>query len=281
MIRKVLYPTDFSHASESGIAMLRNLRELGTEEVFVLHAIDLNKILGPVSGIDIPAVINDYERETEQNLERFADMVRREGLKVNALQPRIGEPSSVICETAEEVEADMIVIPSQGKGFIAGILLGSVSEGVVKRSRKPVLVLKFRDHQGEQKVSSIFETIAVGFDFSERSEKMLNFVSFFSESKDCRKVILIHVLERKAELNEESMKRLKEIEDSFKENGVDVETVIESGTPYKEVVRISEQKNATMTAIASSGEGFMKSLLGGTAYEVVRKSRIPVFVYKE
>lgn len=55
-----------------------------------------------------------------------------------------GHPSITICEVAKEVQADLIVVGSHGRGFIDRALLGSVAHGVLHRSHIPVLIAMAR-----------------------------------------------------------------------------------------------------------------------------------------
>ncbi len=284
MIRKILYPTDFSRASELGISAIQELTRIGVHEVTILHVVDLNKIIGPVSGIDIPAVISDYEQDTRENLRIFSELIEKLGFSVTVLEPRTGEPSTVISETADEINADMIVIPSHGRGFISGLLLGSVSEGVVKRSRRPVLVIKLipsEDGEPRKGFDSIFRRIIAGFDFSESSEKMMKYVLDFAERGNAEMVVIAHVLEKGDRVDEERLEKLENLRREFLKRDISAEVVIERGTPYKEMLRLADEKGATLIAVSSRGEGFVRALLGGTADGIVRRSRIPVFVYKE
>ena len=117
MIKKILFPTDFSEASEIGTEAIKKLKQIGVEEVLLTHVIDLNKIIGPVSGIDIPAAIENYEKESLENLKKFAENLRDFNVKI--IPPKVGDPASTICDIAEEENVDMIAIPSHGKGLLA------------------------------------------------------------------------------------------------------------------------------------------------------------------
>jgi nucleotide-binding universal stress UspA family protein len=55
---------------------------------------------------------------------------------------KFGNPSNQILETAEEEEVDLIVMGSHGHGFVAGALLGSVSQRVLHQADCPVLIVK-------------------------------------------------------------------------------------------------------------------------------------------
>ena len=54
---------------------------------------------------------------------------------------RVGYPIEEILTTADEEECNIIVLGSHGKGFLKQNLFGSVSHGVLQRSRKPVFVI--------------------------------------------------------------------------------------------------------------------------------------------
>ena len=280
MIKRVLYPTDFSRASELGVSVLEELRLAGVQEVVLVHVIDLNRLIGPVSGIDIPAVLHDYEDETKRSLERFGKSIEEMGFEVTVLEPVAGDPSSVISDVAIEVGADLIAIPSHGRGLISGMLLGSVSEGVVKKSRIPVLVIKFISEDGELRklYDRLFGKILLAYDFSENSNELVRYVREFAVRGESDKVIIVHVMEKGGELSEDRIARLEEIKGEFESKGIDAEIVVEAGTPYKEIVRVADERSVSMIAVSATGGGLLRTLLGGTADGVVRRSKVPVLV---
>lgn len=53
-----------------------------------------------------------------------------------------GSAGRAVCQTAEEVEPDVVVVGSHGKGFLSRVLIGSVSEYVVRHCAYPVLVVR-------------------------------------------------------------------------------------------------------------------------------------------
>jgi nucleotide-binding universal stress UspA family protein len=53
----------------------------------------------------------------------------------------LGDPAEEIAAEAERRRADLVVVGSRGFGPVTGTLFGSVSAGVVKRSRVPVTVV--------------------------------------------------------------------------------------------------------------------------------------------
>lgn len=56
-----------------------------------------------------------------------------------------GDPASAICGAAGDLGVDLVVVGSHGKGFISRVVLGSVSEHVVRHSPCPVLVVHAKE----------------------------------------------------------------------------------------------------------------------------------------
>ena len=72
------------------------------------------------------------------------DKLRADGLDVHCLVVQ-GPAVEKILEEAEKLDADLIGVGSHGHGPVYHVLLGSVGEGVVKRSTRPVLVIPARE----------------------------------------------------------------------------------------------------------------------------------------
>lgn len=82
-------------------------------------------------------------------LDQFAEKVRSadEAAKFNfdEVLVEIGNPVEVILEVAESRNCDIIVMGKTGQGFIEAALMGSTATRVVRRSKKPVLVIRNPD----------------------------------------------------------------------------------------------------------------------------------------
>lgn len=82
----------------------------------------------------------------EADVERIRDLlVRRlpdEGLTDAHAAVRIGDPGGEIAAFAEELGAELIVLPSHGRTGLRRLLIGSVAERVIRLAHCPVLVLR-------------------------------------------------------------------------------------------------------------------------------------------
>lgn len=90
-----------------------------------------------------PSTIPDF-RVLEGSLrEALLGVATRAGADVES-EIRVREGSAVgdILEVARDIPADLIVIATHGLGALAHVLLGSVTEKVVRRADRPVLTVK-------------------------------------------------------------------------------------------------------------------------------------------
>jgi nucleotide-binding universal stress UspA family protein len=61
-----------------------------------------------------------------------------------------GQPGESIVSAAQAEDADLVVVGSHGRGVVARILLGSVSDHVVRHAPCPVLVVRAASRRGDR-----------------------------------------------------------------------------------------------------------------------------------
>jgi hypothetical protein len=76
----------------------------------------------------------------EQEKSRFAEFLAGSSFEKTGIMDQ-GEPHKRIVELAREKDSDLIVMGARGLGFIKGMLIGSVTDAVVKSAPCPVLVI--------------------------------------------------------------------------------------------------------------------------------------------
>ncbi len=82
-----------------------------------------------------------HRREGEEALEYLAEKCRQAEVKFSTIIAR-GYPADEIVKIAEKEKPAMIVVGSLGKSNVAHMLMGSVSESVVRKAPFPVLVVR-------------------------------------------------------------------------------------------------------------------------------------------
>ena len=144
MLAKILYPTDFSDVSKKALAYLKRLKEAGAKEIVILHVIDERKIEAiALYGTGGSLVfIKKMEEEARKEVIAIEEELKKCGFEVK-VRIETGVPLKEILRVEEEEKkVSLIVIGSHGKTNIKEMLIGSVSEKVIRRAKNPVLVIK-------------------------------------------------------------------------------------------------------------------------------------------
>ena len=88
------------------------------------------------------SLIGGAERDAETFLKEQAEKISSDGGKVAETHLRSGDPDKEILRAAEALGVGLIVIGSRGLGGVSRMLIGSVSDSVVRHAHCPVLVMR-------------------------------------------------------------------------------------------------------------------------------------------
>lgn len=150
MFANILYPTDFSDVSNKVIDYIAALKGSGIKKIIVLHVIDKRQFdcveFGVANVGELPAQFEEeYKKaltdKANQQLAIAAKKITDLGIEAK-IKIVTGIPFSEILKTEEEEAVSAIIIGSHGKSNISEMMLGSVSEKVIRKSKKPVIVIK-------------------------------------------------------------------------------------------------------------------------------------------
>ncbi len=133
----VLAPIDFSDESIEAIDTALTL----AGDAARVHVVHVLPDLDPAEPGVIWSTIDNATRaaHAEQAIrERLAD-AKYQGLQIHV---DFGDPGHEIAQRAEDVKADLIVLPSHGRTGLRRLLIGSTAERVVRLAHCPVLVLR-------------------------------------------------------------------------------------------------------------------------------------------
>ncbi len=143
MYRRILVAVDGSDISTRALEEALRLCKDQHAQVRIVHAVDL------VPSVDEGYVDFDaYEREELEKgqaiLNRAVAVARGAGVEpesslVEVCKRRI---STAIVDEAKRWEADLIVMGTHGRSGLTQLLLGSVTEGVVRSGLTPVLLVR-------------------------------------------------------------------------------------------------------------------------------------------
>jgi nucleotide-binding universal stress UspA family protein len=143
MFEKILYPTDFSEEANKALDFVVSLKDAGAREVVVLHVIEKGSFdaIARYATKDIVEIEKNLKKRAMAELRPIEERLTKEGLKVKVIVTT-ANPYMGILNAERKEKVSVIVIGSHGMSNIAEILLGSVSEKVVRRAKVPVLVVR-------------------------------------------------------------------------------------------------------------------------------------------
>lgn len=145
MFEKILYPTDFSDVSKKALHYIKKLKEAGTSKVIVLHVIDEREIADlshhAARHFDVEEVEKARHEHAKREIKAIEGQLRKSGFDVKTRIEK-GIPFREILRVEEQEKVSVTVLGSHGKSLVKEMLLGSVSEKVIRKSSKPVLVVR-------------------------------------------------------------------------------------------------------------------------------------------
>lgn len=136
--KKIIVPTDFSSGAEVALRTAADLRRAGEGEVVLLHVTE------PVyEGLRVQTggLHEQMRQEALVKIRELAETAFPNAHNVRAVV-KDGRPADVICRTAAEEKADVIILPTHGHSGLKHVLLGSVAEKVVRHAPCSVLVVR-------------------------------------------------------------------------------------------------------------------------------------------
>lgn len=136
-IRRILCPTDFSDSSRKALKAAKELRDIFSSEMEVIHVLPGHVIKKMETWEHKDRAIEELSLQAAGGLKRvLSDAgIEKEGIIVE------GEPHKKISAFSSENDIDLVVIGARGLSFIRGMLIGSVTDSVLKSSPCPVLVI--------------------------------------------------------------------------------------------------------------------------------------------
>lgn len=157
-VKHILVPTDFSAASQEAVRYGYDLAVTLGAKLHVLHVLENPFAPGAFMEMYSPPpaeYFTDLERQAEAKLK--ASLTDEEQARSGAvLTTRLGIPSREILDRIEEEpKIDLIVMATHGRGGVARLVMGSVTDKIIRAASCPVLTL--REHpvaQGHAKVET-------------------------------------------------------------------------------------------------------------------------------
>ena len=139
---RLLVALDLSKPTELIVEKVEELAKAMSAQVWILHNAEpgpdvLEFRADPKTARDSLA---EKFRSEHRQIQEIAKRLRKQGLEATALLVH-GSAVETILKEAADLDVDMIVAGSHGRSAVFQLLVGSVSEGLLRKSRRPVLII--------------------------------------------------------------------------------------------------------------------------------------------
>jgi nucleotide-binding universal stress UspA family protein len=156
MFKNILVPLDGSRFSSHALLYAHEIADNFSSELILLRVVEPARPMAVAGGtfgmaqspqaakISMEVALEEEKRHVEQAtryLQRKARTGKCDHVKCK-YQVQVGAPGEQIIKTAKAEKVDLIVMSEHGRGGIKRALLGSVADEVIRKSAKPVLVIR-------------------------------------------------------------------------------------------------------------------------------------------
>lgn len=291
-LKSIICTTDFSDLSNNAIPFAIAMAKEFRAKLYLCHVIDLSSVAmygeGFLEPLEQETRIIDYARE---------DLRRLMGDQPVDWEPLIpvGHTAGEIARLAEEEDADLVVSATQGRSGLKRLVLGSVTERLMRTLPCPLFVVRGpeQDYVASMKEEIGFKRILVGCDFSPDSDLAFQYgLSLAQEFQS--EVHLAHVIEpalykdllrppieEKEKSQEDLRKRLNEklagmVPEEVR-NWCTPKTTLLAGQPHEELTKYAVVHSVDLIVLGVRGHSLVETLfVGSTTDRVVRQAPCPV-----
>jgi nucleotide-binding universal stress UspA family protein len=136
----VLFPTDFSENADHAFAYVKKLVDDGARRVTLLHVQDKARI-----DPHLKHRLEEFNEIDRTRLEKMKEALQKKGNADITIEVCYGSPFAEIIRIIRERNIHLVVMGSQGRGFVEELFLGSVSHNVARHSDAPVLLIPAKE----------------------------------------------------------------------------------------------------------------------------------------
>ncbi len=136
-MKKILVPTDFSTNATNAVQYAVEIARLLSAEITLLHTYKVYSTTGMFISVE-----SYLKKDTARQMLELYEMVEAQLGKENVDSKIVkGDTISVIANIANHQDFDLIIMGTQGASGLAEVFSGTNTNGVMKRSHKPVLAI--------------------------------------------------------------------------------------------------------------------------------------------
>ena len=142
-MKRIIVGVDFSPVTAAVLDTAATIAIAGGCKLFLVHVAPA--FVADLKTVRVPQHERDFIahklREEHRDLQALAKELGQNGCDVESLMVEGDGPVEKLLEEAERLKADLIAIGSHGHGPIYNMLVGSISEGILRKAHTPVLIV--------------------------------------------------------------------------------------------------------------------------------------------
>jgi nucleotide-binding universal stress UspA family protein len=299
-IKKILFTTDFSEIANHALPYAIKFAKIFDAELVMLHAVTLYEHDPNDANHQFPSLRSycaELERAADSNFQLCIERIGEAGVKVRkAIVHGISPHAAILDFVADEGDFGLIVMSTHGRSGLSHVLLGSVTENVLRYAQCPVLVVKNPEHEFiDPKTGEVaLRKILFPLDFSKDSISPIDLLSAIA-LKHGSEVVVYHAID--AEIPAvyytagiESMLQLNpelgaRIEKKMRKlvgkrlNGLNVVYQVAEGRAVNLIRAFARENKVDLIVMGAAGShGIGDFLFGSTASRVIQKAVCPVLI---
>lgn len=281
MLERIVVALDGSLTAEAVLPNVRRILHRQDSEIVLVRAV----VPAPVENSILLAdaqmgAARGYIAGVQERLER-------EGVRVFS-DVRVGSAIATLLDVVEERKATMIAMSTHGATGIKRILLGSVTEMVLRKSPVPVFVVRpfwtVEEGPPEESETTPLRNVLVPVDGSDLAELAVPAALELARLFETR-VILLRVLEESKEGDaagvREAEEHLDAISRTFERRGIDTFTLVQKGDAVEEILNAVRFHHADLIVMTTHGRSGLSRLVTGSVTEqVLRRATVPLLVVR-
>jgi nucleotide-binding universal stress UspA family protein len=300
-IKRLLCPIDFSEYSGHALDYAAAMAGWYGATVTALHVYTEWPAVGmiPSFGPDAMPPVQLKAADREAVLQHMRTFVAPHA-RGTAIDVQLAEAPDVyreILAQAESLPADLVVVGTHGRSGFEHLLLGSITEKVVRKAQCPVLVVPRRDVVGPEHAVHV-KQILCPVDFSSGSLAALTYALSLAEEADAH-LTLVYVEEMPPELAEHPalgsididriraeahadwLRRLRGLVPDGVKEFCTVDTTISEGRASRAILKLAAERKADLIVMGVQGRGAIDmALFGSNTHEVIRGAACPVLTIR-
>lgn len=275
-MKTILVPIDFSKSSEYAAKVASKIAQKSKSKIYLLHIVEIptgGADMGSRSNFSIPESML-YLRKIRDRILEFKSQFFSENQDVNYVV-RVQNPYEGIIAYAEKINTDLIVMGSKGHSNFEEIFIGSNTEKVVRKSTKPVLVVKKNNFNFNLK------NIVFASDFKNKNQKevikkLIDFAFIFKSKIHLLKIITPSNFESTSEATKEIKEFVKEFGLTKKNIAVYNDVSVEKG-----ILNYSREIKSDLIALSTHGRSGLSHLFSASVTKNLSKSALkPMLTFR-